>query len=183
MSGASFIPSPGVDDDAFTACTSSTRPVLPFEGQMIYETDTDRVQIYNGSSWVEYGRLGSWTTFTPTVTQSATVTTSASNCRYMVSGKLCVASYDLTLSSAGTASNTLKVELPFPAAGLVQPLGQGLYFDASASKRYNVGCESDSVSSSFMYLLDYINNASFGSTVVTAASGDVFRGSITYEIA
>lgn len=33
-------------------CTSSTRPVTPYEGQVIYETDTDRTLVYNGTSWV-----------------------------------------------------------------------------------------------------------------------------------
>ena len=32
-------------------CTSTTRPSNPFEGQMIYETDTDLTYIYGGSSW------------------------------------------------------------------------------------------------------------------------------------
>jgi hypothetical protein len=32
-------------------CTSSNRPVTPFEGQMIYETDTDLTYIYGGSAW------------------------------------------------------------------------------------------------------------------------------------
>ena len=32
-------------------CTSTTRPTAPFEGQMIYETDTDMLAIYNGSAW------------------------------------------------------------------------------------------------------------------------------------
>lgn len=33
-------------------CTSSNRPATPFEGQMIYETDTDLMLVYNGSAWV-----------------------------------------------------------------------------------------------------------------------------------
>jgi hypothetical protein len=33
------------------ASTSSTRPTAPFEGQMIYETDTDMLAVWNGSSW------------------------------------------------------------------------------------------------------------------------------------
>lgn len=33
-------------------CTSSSRPASPYEGQMIYETDTDEVFVYNGSSWL-----------------------------------------------------------------------------------------------------------------------------------
>ena len=36
-------------------CTSSTRPATPFTGQMIYETDTDFVMLWNGTSWESYG--------------------------------------------------------------------------------------------------------------------------------
>lgn len=32
-------------------CTSTTRPTAPFEGQLIYETDTDVLAIWNGSAW------------------------------------------------------------------------------------------------------------------------------------
>lgn len=33
-------------------CTSTTRPTTPYEGQMIYETDTNRVLVYEGAAWV-----------------------------------------------------------------------------------------------------------------------------------
>jgi hypothetical protein len=33
-------------------CTSTTRPASPYEGQVIYETDTDRTLVWNGSAWV-----------------------------------------------------------------------------------------------------------------------------------
>jgi hypothetical protein len=32
-------------------CTSTTRPTTPYDGQTIYETDTDRILTWNGSSW------------------------------------------------------------------------------------------------------------------------------------
>lgn len=32
-------------------CTSTTRPASPYDGQMIYETDTNLVRIWNGSAW------------------------------------------------------------------------------------------------------------------------------------
>ena len=35
----------------YIICTSSTRPISPIDGQMIYETDTDRVLLWHGSSW------------------------------------------------------------------------------------------------------------------------------------
>jgi hypothetical protein len=43
--GAQSIIKPGV-------CTSSTRPAVPFEGQMIYETDTDKTLVWDGSTWI-----------------------------------------------------------------------------------------------------------------------------------
>ena len=33
-------------------CTSTTRPGSPYDGQLIYETDTNRVAVYDTSSWV-----------------------------------------------------------------------------------------------------------------------------------
>jgi len=33
-------------------CTSSTRPASPYTGQCIYETDTNRLYVWNGSAWV-----------------------------------------------------------------------------------------------------------------------------------
>jgi hypothetical protein len=38
-------------------CTSTTRPSGVAEGVMIYETDTDKVLVYDGSSWVEVSDL------------------------------------------------------------------------------------------------------------------------------
>jgi len=32
-------------------CTSSNRPANPFDGMMIYETDTNLVRIWNGTAW------------------------------------------------------------------------------------------------------------------------------------
>lgn len=46
-------------------CTSSTRPGSSVEGQVIYETDTDQIRVYNGTSWVLLTANGS---YTPTLT-------------------------------------------------------------------------------------------------------------------
>jgi hypothetical protein len=36
-------------------CTSGTRPASPAEGWHIYETDTNRLMVYNGSAWIPQG--------------------------------------------------------------------------------------------------------------------------------
>jgi hypothetical protein len=50
--GAQSIVKPGV-------CTSSTRPASPYDGQVIYETDTDKALVYNGIGWVVLVNTGS----------------------------------------------------------------------------------------------------------------------------
>ena len=37
--------------------TSTSRPTVPFDGQVISETDTDSLQVYNGTAWVGVGGL------------------------------------------------------------------------------------------------------------------------------
>lgn len=41
----------------FGVATSTNRPATPFDGQVISETDTDRLVVYNGSAWGSYGGL------------------------------------------------------------------------------------------------------------------------------
>ena len=45
VTGAQSVIRPGV-------CTSSTRPASPYDGQVIYETDTDKIAVYDSSAWV-----------------------------------------------------------------------------------------------------------------------------------
>ena len=46
-------------DSRLRVVTSSTRPGSPTEGMFIYETDTQKTLIYDGSSWVEVSDLDS----------------------------------------------------------------------------------------------------------------------------
>lgn len=41
------------------SCTSTTRPAAPVDGQVIYETDTDRIRVWDGGQWdMVYGLAG-----------------------------------------------------------------------------------------------------------------------------
>ena len=69
--GAQSIVKPGV-------CTSSTRPASPYNGQMIYETDTDRTLVYNGSAWyANWNSAWGVVALTTSNSNSATITSEA----------------------------------------------------------------------------------------------------------
>lgn len=58
-------------------CTSTTRPTAPYEGQHIYETDTDIEYVWNGSAWVVNYVSAASPTFTGT--PSAPTATAGTN--------------------------------------------------------------------------------------------------------
>jgi hypothetical protein len=39
-------------------CTSSTRPTTPYEGQVIYETDTNRTLVWDNAAWISLAQSG-----------------------------------------------------------------------------------------------------------------------------
>lgn len=49
MGLSNYVPSSRVSQAG--VCTSTTRPASPYEGQMIYETDTDKILVYTGAAW------------------------------------------------------------------------------------------------------------------------------------
>ena len=50
MGLSNYVPSSRVSQAG--VCTSTTRPASPYEGQMIYETDTDEIRVWTGASWL-----------------------------------------------------------------------------------------------------------------------------------
>jgi hypothetical protein len=102
--GASSILKPGV-------CTSLTRPAAPYEGQTIYETDTDLVKSWDGSSWVTIGP------YTPTLTPGLVLITGKTTFTNVASVSLAnntfTSTYDnyrvmITLEQAATSTITAR---------------------------------------------------------------------------
>jgi hypothetical protein len=92
--GASSILKPGV-------CTSTTRPAAPFEGQTIYETDTDQMKSYNGSSWVTMGPSSSvYGNVLQTVMYKAPITTATTTSTSYVQNAV----FDFSLTTVGANS-------------------------------------------------------------------------------
>jgi len=96
-------------------CTSSTRPASPFAGQQIYETDTSKSLIYNGTAWVQTENLGAWTTYTPTLTNIAVGTggQAKNEGRYIRLGSLVMFEIQIALgTSGGSVSGVIGATLP-----------------------------------------------------------------------
>jgi hypothetical protein len=117
--------------------TSATRPGSPAEGQVIYETDTNRLYVYNGSSWIQYGALGAGATWSPTLTQGG-ATGYAGSGRYTRTGNYVDAWLTINPNSGSpAANNAITLSLPVTAAvGSFLDIGQGHLGDASGSLNY-----------------------------------------------
>lgn len=100
---------------ATTICTSSTRPTSPFEGQKIYETDTDRELTYDSSAWVQTVELGAWTSYTPALI-NCTLGSGQLNCVYNKIGRQVTCRIMFQYGSTTSITGPLNIELPFTGA-------------------------------------------------------------------
>ncbi len=109
-------------------CTSTTRPSAPYEGQMIYETDTDRILVYNGSSWVLEKSIGSYST---------TNVTTYPNFLVYLSGGNGAATNDTYIGyNSALYDDTSSVS----SGVFTVPAGQaGVYMFNAAANCYNIG--------------------------------------------
>lgn len=144
--GASSVIKPGV-------CTSTTRPSVPYEGQLIYETDTDRVAAWNGSAWVYETAVGgppglvyvtgaTFTTATSVSLPTSTFTSTYRNYRMEFSLTAVTSDADITvrMRASGTDNTTSNyfamwsgVNSAGTAASAVTNLGTSFNFGESDS--------------------------------------------------
>lgn len=140
VSGTTWVHAATIDD-VIRICTSSTRPSDIYEGQLIYETDTDAFKAHNGSAWEQVLTLGAWTSWTPTITQSAAVTITINRARYTKIGRTVHLQAKITMASTGTASNAIAIGgIPIaPAASAADQLmsGMGYLYDTSATASFS----------------------------------------------
>ncbi len=116
-------------------CTSSTRPTAPYEGQMIFETDTDRMYVWNGSAWV----IPNQTTQNPTgleLITSATFSGTTNNVPYIFSStydNYRVVINNMTIGAAGYFS--FRMLNGTTAFGSAQYYSAARGFDSNANAR------------------------------------------------
>ena len=126
-----------------------------------------------GAAWVDY---------TPTLTQSATVTKTISNARYCQIQKTVFVQVYLIATSAGTAGNIVKIGLPIAArAANSSTTGIAQLYDASTNLMYVSSAYLDSATAcAFLYQ----TGSPFGiSPTITLGAGDQLQMNLTYEVA
>lgn len=147
----------------------------------------------------ELNGAGAWSSYTPTFTQSATITKTVNWARYTQLGKWVQGSIKMTASSAGTATNKVLVGLPVNASADNFILGQYLYKFSGGEIYWGMECLYESATTMAFKPLgtlgenevrtndkrlgeDYtIGNSS--RTGITVASGDIMWIQFAYEAA
>ena len=173
-------------DQVVSTVTSSTRP-SGTEGQLIYETDTNRLYVYTGSTWELVYQQGGWTSYTPTIAQGATtnIAKTVTYAKYTVMGKLVIANLILDVTGTGTSSNAFTITLPVTAASAsFQAVGNCDFYDSSATTHYNATAVMFTTTT-VIFIADVATNGALGAAGFTAAlaSGDSIRFTLMYEAA
>jgi hypothetical protein len=110
--------------------TSSSRPAVPFDGQVISETDTDSLKVYNGTAWVGVSKVAqllssfksdtfsmSGTTFTDVTGLTVSITPSSTTSKIYI-----VASVNAS-QSVGTNNGFLRLARGGTAIGVGDTAG------------------------------------------------------------
>lgn len=117
LNGVMWVHAPTIDD-VIRICTSSTRPADQYEGQLIYETDTDYVMGHNGTAWEHGLKLGAWQTWSPTLT-NITVGNGTQTARYVKIGRTVQWAWRLVLGSTSAIGTLPTITVPLVAVGTI----------------------------------------------------------------
>lgn len=158
------------------------------ENMVTAQADTNCLTVYSGAAWNTIGPVhGALTTWTPTITQSASVTFTNTYSRYIRVGRLVTGWFNLAVTSAGTISNAVIIGLPLTAASSGVSVGVGEITDVSAGQKYAGRLYLGSTTT-----LDLRSGGTTGAPldnrlgisnfVAALASGDFIEGTFSYEI-
>jgi hypothetical protein len=182
-----------VRDQAVTPFASTTARdsaiTAPVAGMVCVTTDTSTVWTYSGTAWVQSAQNGAWTTWTPVITQSGTVTATIQRASYARYGRTIVASFRVSITGTGTAANQVSFAPPVNSAYGADIVGYGLIFDTSAGLSYTGSFAMDGVANRVVIAaagvgVSPVQLGATGSGFTAAlAAGDVVTGYMTYEAA
>ena len=127
--------------------------------------------------------IGTWSSYTPTVTQGATTfTLSVNESRYTEINDVVIVVVRVTLSGTGVAGNPLYFTLPVaPKTGLLR-IGNGFLYDASAPYLYLTQFSYDEGPGKAGLLSEGSNGNYWGiAPNLAAASSDQIAANLVYE--
>ena len=168
--------------------TSSSRPTVPFDGQVISETDTDSLSVYNGTAWLG-AQLGAWTSYTPVIKGGATtVSATIQYAKYVQIGKTVNVRVEATITSAGAANARITVTLPVQPTGTLSTASVfGTFFILKSSVAFYQGAAIlDGTSPSIVCSGTSYGTGDFmGNTgpSITLGNNDKVSFSVCYEVA
>ena len=182
MGLSNYVPSSRISQAG--VCTSTTRPVSPYEGQIIYETDTDILQLWTGTQWV-----GISSSLYLKINGSGHINTPS---QPILSGQIGTAATNPTADSlipfdefwvnqGGITYNSTTRRFTVPTAGAYR-VTLNPFFDTSVGNgRVLVGKNTDSPTTASNYGHCYRGNATYDTgcidSVIPMSAGDyiVFR--------
>lgn len=131
--------------------------------------------------------LQDWTDYTPTLTQSGTVSKTITRARYRRMDDICFVEIDLAVTGSGTAGVAVEIGLPF-STGMATGsylAGTGVITNASASSEKYVGAPRVSASNKFTLqgaAQSVANPLGVDTFTEALANGDAVRASFWYSI-
>lgn len=160
-----------------------TTPRTWLAGEFVDEGDLNEQIRDNFNAAFPLG-VGAWTSYTPTLTQGATVTKTVTYAKYQRIGRTIHFAVDLSVTGSGTGGNDILIGLPVAATTSNYDIGSGFVYDSSAVAGYAALVE---IFATTGFKLRAMTAAAgfLGSATFTAAlaSGDLLRFSGTYEAA
>jgi hypothetical protein len=168
-------------------CLSTNRPATPYDGMVIYETDTNRSLVWNGSSWDILSDMGAWTSYTPTWSQTATISKTVTFSKYIQIGKSVIYQGYMVATSAGTASGAISIGIPVAASAqygsAYTTVGSAQFVDVTPGYYTYSGTANLSNGVITITTLGTAANLVGVNPAVTVASTDIISWSVMYEAA
>ena len=178
-------------------CTSSTRPTAPYEGQMIYETDTDMVALWNGTAWRYIAattptqgsilQVVTGNTSTPVTSTTSTYIDSgltATITPKSTSSRVLVQVFQYFGKDTGNAENRVQVQLLRGSTGLINSGGL-INYTGSVSFSINAFCmahiDAPNTTSATTYKTQFMNPNNTAN--VRAQYGDGLSTIVLMELA
>jgi hypothetical protein len=166
-------------------CSSATRPAAPYEGLFIWETDTQKIQVYTGGAFVEMEPAGPWTSYTPALT-NVTLGNGAITGRWCRRARMITAEMQFTLgSTSAVGGGGAGLGLPVAAAAASRAVGSCHYLDTGVRNHVGTGRVNDTGASTLtLYHAEAISTGNVTTTgPFTWGTGDQIFASVMYESA